>query len=431
MCEELQREMMNEKQMRMKLEEDYQQNTKNHEEEVQLRLKFESKLNNMHSAHRDLETRYKRVLQDLNNSSKQIKIQNEKLQNRTDEITGLKTNQAENETDIAQKREELDSARRELAIKGRQLKENDIKTQQIQDALDLFRYRVQDSQKENTEMKLKMDVFQSTCDGLISEKKHLGLELKETKELLHIYEEKTKTLMEDLQNTTGELQSNKREMIGFSEVNREREEKIVELKRDLGVTKIKADAYELKLGTLQINFDKMEEQLTQTRGDHDDLVDKLHAMNKARHEIETKLQDEHERNKNLSDVVNLKDELLDKRQMEIEELDKKQNELINAQATLEAQKMGVEKAFELSKTQLNDRIKSLNEVIANEKETRELWIQRYEEEQKNHTTTNSGLLQARSELKDQVLALKNVEIKLNSANRQIQILQEQNMKFQH
>lgn len=62
MCEELQREMMNERQLRLKLEEDYQQNTKNHEEEVQLRLKFESKLNNMHSAHRDLETRYKRVL---------------------------------------------------------------------------------------------------------------------------------------------------------------------------------------------------------------------------------------------------------------------------------------------------------------------------------------------------------------------------------
>ena len=79
--------------------------------------------------------------------------------------------------------------------------------------------------------------------------------------------------------------------------------------------------------------------------------------------------------------------------------------------------MGVEKAFELAKTQLNDRIKSLTEVIANEKETRELWIQRYEEEQKNHTSTNSGLLQARSELKDQVLALKNTEIKLNSANR--------------
>ena len=47
-------------------------------------------------------------------------------------------------------------------------------------------------------MKLKMDVLVSTNEGLNSEKKHLTLELKETKELLHIYEEKTKTLMEDL-----------------------------------------------------------------------------------------------------------------------------------------------------------------------------------------------------------------------------------------
>ena len=34
--------------MRMKLETEYQQNDKNHEEEVQMRLKFEGKLNKMH-----------------------------------------------------------------------------------------------------------------------------------------------------------------------------------------------------------------------------------------------------------------------------------------------------------------------------------------------------------------------------------------------
>ena len=44
---------------------------------------------------------------------------NERLQDRTNEITQLKTTQAENETEIAQKREELESVKRELAIKGR------------------------------------------------------------------------------------------------------------------------------------------------------------------------------------------------------------------------------------------------------------------------------------------------------------------------
>ena len=77
--EELERERVNERQMRLKLEEDYLQNTKNHEEEVQLRLKFESKLNNMHSAHRDLESKYKRVLNDLGNAQKQVKMLGDKL----------------------------------------------------------------------------------------------------------------------------------------------------------------------------------------------------------------------------------------------------------------------------------------------------------------------------------------------------------------
>ena len=48
-------------------------------------------------------------------------------------------------------------------------------------------------------------------------------------------------------------------MIGFSEVNRERESKIEELKKEVKTKKLKADEYELKLGTLQINYNKMEE----------------------------------------------------------------------------------------------------------------------------------------------------------------------------
>ena len=119
MCDELQREMMNEKQMRLKLEEDFTLNNKNHEEEVQLRLKFESKLNNMHSAHRDLETRYKRVLQDLTLTQNNTKVLNEKLMANNDEILALKTTDAENESIINSQSEQLDSFRRDAMIKDR------------------------------------------------------------------------------------------------------------------------------------------------------------------------------------------------------------------------------------------------------------------------------------------------------------------------
>ena len=52
--DQLEKDRANEKQLRLKLEEEYMQNTKNHEEEVKLRLKFEGKFNTMHDTHREL-----------------------------------------------------------------------------------------------------------------------------------------------------------------------------------------------------------------------------------------------------------------------------------------------------------------------------------------------------------------------------------------
>jgi hypothetical protein len=66
-CTKLERDLADEKSNRMKLEEEFDQNSKNHEEEVQLRLKFESKLNNMHAIHRDVETKFKRALTEIEN----------------------------------------------------------------------------------------------------------------------------------------------------------------------------------------------------------------------------------------------------------------------------------------------------------------------------------------------------------------------------
>ena len=50
-------------------------------------------------------------------------------------------------------------------------------------------------------------------------------------------------------------------------------------------------------------------------------------MNKARHDLETKLTDEIERNRSLQDIVRLKEESIVQRQQELEVMDKKVIEL--------------------------------------------------------------------------------------------------------
>lgn len=105
-------------------------------------MKFESKLNNMHSAHRDLESKYKRVLTDLANSNKQTATLSAKLTERNQEVTELKTVKAENESTMAQDKEEIQSTKRELVIKTKQLKEIEARCQRSVDESDAFRLRI-------------------------------------------------------------------------------------------------------------------------------------------------------------------------------------------------------------------------------------------------------------------------------------------------
>lgn len=73
--------------------------------------------------------------------------------------------------------------------------EYDNRISKIQDELDLAQYKMQEQQKEISEMKLTTDVLTSDNDGLRGEKAHLTTDLKETRSLLRTYEEKTKSLM--------------------------------------------------------------------------------------------------------------------------------------------------------------------------------------------------------------------------------------------
>ena len=61
----MRKQLDEEVQLRIKLQEEIYKNIRSHEEEVQLRLQFESKLNGLHSLHRDLQAKYERALEDI------------------------------------------------------------------------------------------------------------------------------------------------------------------------------------------------------------------------------------------------------------------------------------------------------------------------------------------------------------------------------
>ena len=104
---------------------------------------------------------------------------------------------------------------------------------------------------------------------------------------------------------------------------------------------------------------------------------------------------------------------------ENEELEKKCADRDRDLESMEIKKTGLEKQYEIQKKQNSEKIVNMQDLIASEKETRDTWIKRYESEQQAHTATQGELVDSKSQLKDQVLQVRNEEIKLSTANRQI------------
>lgn len=107
-------------------------------------------------------------------------------------------------------------------------------------------------------MKLKTDVLTSTNDGLSSEKEHLTVELKETRELQKSYEKKCGELIIQLNEVQKEYQDIRKKMIGHDELAKEREERIEKLKSELEIIKAKHEKLDIEHGTLMITHAKVE-----------------------------------------------------------------------------------------------------------------------------------------------------------------------------
>jgi len=165
--------------IRKKLEEEFTKNVQTHEEEVQLRLKFESKLNNIHAIHRDLQAKYKRALEDIyhlenTNHSNSVTLQAQKA-----ELIELRSEKVENESKIAYQAERVKKLIQENELKLRQVNDLEVRLSKANNEIETKNHVLKEKEKEMTEMRLKLDANKALIDGLTSEKNHIELSLKE------------------------------------------------------------------------------------------------------------------------------------------------------------------------------------------------------------------------------------------------------------
>jgi DNA repair protein SbcC/Rad50 len=252
--EELEKQKQEEEFLRKKIEEEFNKKVETHEEEVQLRLKFEQKLNNMHALHRDLQSKYQRALEDIYQLETSNAHLNKLASDQKTELISLRSDKVENESKILYQSERIKQLILETELKLRQANDLELKLNKANAELEQKSLQLKNFEKEANEQRLKLEANQALIDGLTSDKYHLELSLKEANDQRIQYRDKSERLQKLNEDTFNEMQEYKMQLVGVQEIKKDRDDRLDKLRSELDEIGKKYDLLEREHTVMKVNY---------------------------------------------------------------------------------------------------------------------------------------------------------------------------------
>lgn len=164
-----------------RLNEEIEENKRNNEAEVAMRLKFESKLNHLHALYRDIETRYERACEDIEHLSKQngdlIKLSDKQR----GEISDLTTLRVKLETNVEFHASQIKFHLRESESKQRKINDLEMRSTQLQNVVDQLTKTKSELDSEIKQLKLSLEGKDTNISSLRYERSRLEEALRDMK----------------------------------------------------------------------------------------------------------------------------------------------------------------------------------------------------------------------------------------------------------
>ena len=420
----LEQEKETEQNVRSKLEEELlQNNISREEEEVQLRLKFESKLNNMHFINRDLNSKYRRALLDIETLQNTNELLNSKKIESVELYNQMKTEYEEQIAIIKHDKKKIEALEFENNSLKVQVVELCEKSAIMQAKADKLQYKSQVSLKKITELQFTVEANVSQIQTLKTEKDHLKQNEKEARSFKELFEQKYRDTTEEIKKLTDDFQLAQREIIGFDEIKKEREERIDRLKSELNEITEAYDKVDTELTKISNQFQMISSKFYSLNIEYSNTVDKLKKINQARNEKEEKLSLEKYTNTLLNKQIAESKEQLKQKDVKIEDLNNQIKSKDREITRLHYDYDSLEKRTTLHIKQLNDKILNVSGVLLAEQQSSGDLSEKYQEEKKLRVDAETELVTTKSHNKDLEFKIKDFTVKtemLQTANSKLQ-----------
>ena len=182
--------------MRLRLEEEYMQNTKNHEEEVQLRLKFESKLNMMHTQQRETDIKYNRATEENKELKEYIAILEKQLKETKESNYSRGLTLTEQAERLAILEEEKIIWTEDLKNKTEQLERLDTMMKANNKEVNESRFAMAQVENEKSKLVMQVDLLKTRATTLQSRNDALETMFTTTRQEKQEIEDKSQLLKE-------------------------------------------------------------------------------------------------------------------------------------------------------------------------------------------------------------------------------------------
>lgn len=416
--EEMQKELHVEIYKREEIEDELMRRGNGHEEEVAMRLQFESKLNQMYAKMRDLQTKLEVLNENMHELQKSNHERTEQLQKeryRNNELIKRRTEaeqemkkfeeiykQTENlNTNLEKKLTETYSTIETLSINLsnlnavynetlNELAQKKIEVDDLKFSIEIIQGKLQKEEAQVTELQaekiLQFDrilELEKSFNDEVASNQHYKQEFYRIKEL------------ESVMNI---------DLSKYMKRCNEQEFSIEEVTKQRDYAMIQLDGKTVLCDELKVNLK--------------DAQNKLEEMNKGRRAVE-------EQNKTLKmrieevskeasegklQIRNLKDD--------VERYKSKESEHEFEINELRIKLQSVQKQFSTTKETLDEKISNLTEILESEKKIRENWIYRYEDEQRVHSSVTKELILTHDKLNEATIRISHLESSLEESNFQ-------------
>jgi hypothetical protein len=388
---------------------------KSKEKEVQLRIKFEEKINNMHAVNRVTEEIYERSKEDIDAYKTKKESLEVKCNAQLIELKELRALKEDNVAVIKYGKETIKSLMHEKDMSKRNIKDLDDRIVIILEKSNEYLSRNFGLENDMERLKLNVDKEISEKEGYIKERDYFKIQNDKITEDNKTLEDRIDKLRIKYDSFNEKIIEKDQKIIDLSAMEAINQERFFEFIKKIEDLKTTIDVLDKDNQTFSEN-NKTYNQLNDVlKKDQEEIAIEMKKINNERNHFNHLLKDANRKITSLNGQIQHSEEILART---IKQHEKAKGKLVESERysdVLEIKKSAFERTVEIQKIQMLEQIKTVSEQASSEKEARQKWIERYEKEYKSHLDTTSEVMSLRTGIKElqHKFDNKETELKIN------------------